>query len=118
MGSGTQVRRREDSGRLPSLPCPSCGANLFVTCFQTGFQLLCECGRRIESQDLLDAPREELWAGLDALRTMWEDRLAALRSLSADALSQHQPQVSMVLDRHILNLAARVEILRHLHPPM
>ena len=116
MGSGTQIRRREDSGRLPSLPCPSCGANLFVTCFQTGFRLLCQCGRHVESGELAATPHGELAAGLQALREMWEDRLAALRTLSADALSKHQPQVSMVLDRHILNLAARLELLRRLHP--
>ncbi len=116
MGSGTQVRRREDSGRLPSLPCPSCGANLFVTCFQTAFRLLCQCGRLVEGGELAASHHGELSAGLDALREMWEDRLAALRTLSADALSQHQPQVSMMLDRHILNLEARLELLRCLHP--
>ena len=114
MGPGTQIRRREDSGRLPSLPCPSCGGNLYVTCFQTKFSLLCECGRRIAEEDLEAAQAEGLLEGLGALQEMWEDRLAALRRLSADALLQGQGQVALVLERHIMNLAARVEILGRL----
>lgn len=115
MGSDTQVRRREDTGRTPSLPCPSCNGNLFVTCTQAGFHLLCACGRRIAPADVAEAaPPGELTAGLDVLREQWEDRLAALRRISMSAMALNQPQVAMVLDRHILNLAARVELLRHL----
>ena len=112
MGAATRTRRKGESGLIPNLPCPRCCDNLFVSCFQDSFVLICGCGHRVTPDELLGTALPEWAPGLEALLRHWEDHLASLRDLESDASRGGHENAAMLVNRHFQNLEARVQLLR------
>jgi hypothetical protein len=102
----------EEPGPVPGIPCPGCRAELLVSTFQESFVLICRCGRRLSSDELLGDQPPEFSLGLVALLLLWEDRLDSLQSLAEHARANGFPNISAVIDKHLRNLRGRIRQLQ------
>jgi hypothetical protein len=74
--------------------------------------LICRCGLRVTAESLLGASAPDWSHELDDLLLRWDERLSGLRYQESEAGQKGHENPAQLINDHIQNLEARVELLR------